>query len=128
MPLPWALFPAVAYAAAKEVLWALRLPDDPKKEKDVCCFITTLFLLGPRAVILIWWLVSPGRFGATFDTFIWPALGTIFVPWTTLMYVLVAPGGVFGLDWLWLGIAVIADIGMHAGGGFGNRDRIGGRS
>ena len=94
----------------------------------MCCFITTLLLLGPRALILIWWLVSPLRFGATFDTFIWPALGTIFVPWTTLMYVLVAPGGVFGLDWLWLGIAVLGDVGMYVGGGYGNRNSIPGRS
>ena len=40
------------------------------------------------------------------------------------MYVLVAPAGVFGLDWLWLGLAVIADIGMHAGGAYGNRERV----
>jgi hypothetical protein len=40
------------------------------------------------------------------------------------MYVLVAPGGVVGFDWVWLGLAVVSDIGMYAGGGYGNRDRI----
>ena len=90
----------------------------------MCCFFTTLLLLGPRAAILIWWLINPVRWQATFDTWIWPLLGFIFVPWTTLMYVLVAPGGVIGFDWVWIALAVVADIGMYAGGGYGNRDRI----
>jgi hypothetical protein len=25
----------------------------------MCCFFTTLLLLGPRAGILIWWLINP---------------------------------------------------------------------
>jgi hypothetical protein len=32
------------------------------------------------------------------------------------MYVLVAPGGVSGIDWLWLGIAVLVDLGSIGGG------------
>jgi hypothetical protein len=90
----------------------------------MCCFFTTLLLLGPRAAILIWWLINPVRWQATFSSFIWPLLGFIFVPWTTLMYVLVAPGGVIGFDWVWIALAVVADIGMYVGGGYGNRDRI----
>jgi hypothetical protein len=68
---------------------------------------------------LIWWLINPLRWQAAFDSFIWPLLGFIFVPWTTLMYVLIV-----GFDWIWLALAVLADIGMYAGGGYGNRDRI----
>ena len=90
----------------------------------MCCFFTTLVFLGPRAAILIWWLINPVRWQATFSSFIWPLLGFLFLPWTTLMYVLVAPGGVVGFDWIWLGLAVLADIGMYAGGGYGNRARI----
>jgi hypothetical protein len=78
----------------------------------MCCFFTTLLLINPL------------RWQAAFDSFIWPLLGFIFVPWTTLMYVLIAPGGVVGFDWIWLVLAVLADIGMYAGGGYGNRDRI----
>ena len=40
------------------------------------------------------------------------------------MYVLVAPGGVVGFDWVWLGLAIFGDVGMYAGGGYGNRDRV----
>ena len=90
----------------------------------MCCLFTTLLLLGPRAAILVWYLINPARWNLTFDTWIWPLLGSLFLPWTTLMYVLVAPFGVTGFDWLWLGLAVLADIGMYAGGGYGNRDRV----
>ena len=64
-----------------------------------------------------------GAVGA-FESAIWPILGIIFLPWTTLMYVLLAPGGVTGLDWLWIILSVVADVAMYAGGGYGNRDRI----
>ncbi len=90
----------------------------------MCCIFTTLLLLGPRAGILVWWLINPLRWQVTFPSFIWPLLGFIFLPWTTLMYVLVAPGGLIGFDWIWLVLAVLADIAMYAGGGYGNRDRI----
>jgi hypothetical protein len=84
-----------------------------------------LVFLGPRAGILIWWLINPVRWELAFNSFIWPFLGFIFLPWTTLMYVIVAPvGGVTGFDWVWMGLAVLSDISMYAGGGFGNRKRV----
>jgi hypothetical protein len=51
------------------------------------------------------------------------------LPWTTLMYLIVwGPGqGVQGLDWVWLGIALLIDVGADAGGAYGNRRRIFGR-
>jgi hypothetical protein len=96
----------------------------------MCCIFSVLLFLGPRAGILIWWLINPVLWQATFSSFIWPFLGFIFLPWTTLMYVLVAPGGsgIVGFDWIWLGLAVLADISMYAGGGYGNRDRVPGYS
>jgi hypothetical protein len=90
----------------------------------MCCLFTTLLLLGPRAVIVIWWLVQPLRWSTAFDTFIVPFLGLLFVPWTTLMYVLVQPGGVEGFDFVWLGIAVVVDVGQWVGGAWGNRERL----
>lgn len=91
----------------------------------MCCFFTTLVLFGPRLAILVWWLLDSLRWQATFQTWIWPLLGFIFVPWTTLMYVLVYPGGIVGFDWIWLGLALVIDIGSYAGGGWGNRGRMG---
>jgi hypothetical protein len=96
----------------------------------MCCLITSLFLLGPRFATLIWWLINPVRFTAAFSSFVWPILGILFMPWTTLMYLIVwSPlTGVYGLDWLWLTLGVLADISTYAGGGYGNRDRIPGYS
>lgn len=90
----------------------------------MCCFFTVLLFLGPRAGILIWWLIDQARWQLAFDSFIWPLLGFLFLPWTTLMYVIVFPGGVTGFDWIWMGLAVLADISMYAGGGYGNRGRM----
>jgi hypothetical protein len=69
-------------------------------------------------------LAQSARWESTFSTFIWPLLGFVFLPWTTLMYVAVAPRGVTGLDWLWLGLALLVDIGSYPGGAYGNRERI----
>jgi len=88
----------------------------------MCCFYTILIFLGPRIAGPIWWLVQPARWSAAFNNnILWPILGIIFVPWTTIMYVLVAPAGVTGLDWLWLGLGLLADVAWWAGGGFRKR-------
>jgi hypothetical protein len=52
-------------------------------------------------------------------------LGLIFLPIVTFFYVLIAPQGVQGLDWLWLGLALLADVGVWAAGGYLNRWRLG---
>lgn len=91
----------------------------------MCCLLTVLLFLGPRAGILVWWLLDTARWTAAFTgSFIWPLLGFLFLPWTTLMYVLVYQGGITGFDWIWMGLAALADISSYAGGGYGNRDKI----
>mgnify|MGYP003573661619 CR=1 FL=1 len=96
----------------------------------MCCFVTALMLLGPRAAVLVWWLINPIRFSAAFNTFILPLLGILLLPWTTLMYLIVwSPvTGIVAWDWLWLGLALLVDIGSHGGGAYGNRKRIPGYS
>ncbi len=90
----------------------------------MCCAFAALALLGPRALILIWALLEPVRWSAAFDTFFWPLLGFVLLPWTTLMFVIVAPLGVDGLDWVWLGLGVVADLASYGGGGYTNRERF----
>lgn len=89
----------------------------------MCCVITLLLLIGPRAAAIIWSLVDPARW-QVFDNLIVPVLGLIFLPWTLLAYVLVGVDGVAGLDWLWLIIAFLIDMGSNSGGAYKNRDRI----
>jgi len=90
----------------------------------MCCAIAVLFALGPRAAILVWWLFDQLRWGAAFDTFIWPFLGFLLAPWTTLMYVAVFPAGITGFDYLFLGLGVVFDVFSWFGGGYTNRDRM----
>ncbi len=90
----------------------------------MCCAFAVLVLLGPRVLGAIWWIARPAYWQAIFGTWLWPLLGLIFLPWTTLMYLLVAPGGIVGFEWVWLGLAVVADIASYSGSAYGNRDRI----
>ena len=89
----------------------------------MCCFFATLLFFGPRLAFLIYWLFPAGavKINLAFNTFIWPLLGLIFLPWTTLMYVIIFPINSF--DWLWLGIALFADIAGYAGGAY-NRKQV----
>lgn len=94
----------------------------------MCCVFTVLLFFGPRLAILIWWLINRIYVGRAFaNSWILGILGWIFLPWTTLMYIIIYPGGVMGFDWVWLGLALLADIASYAGGGYGNRDRLRGR-
>ena len=81
----------------------------------MCCFFAVLVFLGPRAAILVWWLFSPTRWSLAFPNFLWALLGFLFVPWTTIMYVLVFPGGIMGFDWLWMDVGLLADLMWWAG-------------
>ncbi len=90
----------------------------------MCCLFTTLVLFGPRLGILIWWLIQPLRWNAAFQSFLWAFLGFLFLPWTTLMYVIVFPGGVTGFDWVWMAIALFSDIASYTGGAYGNRSQM----
>ena len=94
----------------------------------MCCFFTSLVVFGPRLAILIWWLIRPVYISAAFSSWIWGILGWIFLPWTTIMYLIVYPGGIVAFDWIWLGLGVLADIASYSGGAYGNRNRIPGYS
>lgn len=89
----------------------------------MCCAFLSLVLLGPRFFGALWWLFQPMRWQLAFEQWfsgglwwLWAVLGIVFLPWATLMFVIVAPGGVEGWDWLWLGLALAADIASYAGG------------
>lgn len=80
-----------------------------------CCLFAVLLAGAPRLAFVIWWIFQPVRMQATFTNFIWPLLGVILVPWTTIMYVIVFPGGINGFDWLWLGLSLAVDISTYVG-------------
>jgi hypothetical protein len=93
------------------------------------CMLAMFGGLFPRLALLIVWIARPALVGAAFNTFLWPLLGIIFLPFTTLIYVIVyTPGaGLTGFDWFWVILAVLLDIG-HWGAGYTQRDQVPGRS
>ncbi len=93
------------------------------------CLITIFLALVSRIAILLWWLTDSQRFNLAFKNWpaipavIWTLLGGIFLPWTTLAYVFVFPGGIAGYEWIVLGVAILIDLAGH-GGGYRHRHRI----
>ncbi|MFC2029129.1 hypothetical protein ACFLWA_00190 [Chloroflexota bacterium] len=92
----------------------------------MCCVFTILLFFGPRLAILVWWLINRVYVSLAFNNnWLLGLLGFIFLPWMTLMYIIIYPGGITGFDWIWLGLGLLADVASYAGGGYGNRDRLG---
>ncbi len=89
------------------------------------CFFLTLLFLGPRAVLFFWWLVDPVRWNLVFDTWLLPLVGILFVPWATLMWVLVGFDGMTGFDWVWVGLGLFIDVASYGGSAMGGRGRVG---
>jgi hypothetical protein len=87
----------------------------------MCCFFAVLVLVGPRGAILVWWLLDMERWEAAISNFFFTFLGFLFVPWFTLTWVAVAPGGVTGFDWVILGLGGLADFLSYSGSLYGNR-------
>ena len=44
----------------------------------------------PRLALFIIWIARPALVAAAFNSFIWPFLGIIFLPFATLIYVILA--------------------------------------
>jgi hypothetical protein len=73
----------------------------------------------PRFALFLIWVLRPGRVDAAFDTFILPLIGIVFLPFATLMYVLLyTPGvGLGGWEWFWVAVCALFDV-AHVGTGY----------
>ena len=87
------------------------------------CFFTTLLVFGPRLGLLVWYIFSPIYVNGAFDHFIWGFLGWLFLPWTTLMYIALYPGGIQGFDWILMGLGIFTDMATYFGG-YRERERV----
>jgi len=77
----------------------------------MCCLILLAGFIGPRIALLTWWIFGD-KVDAAFDSWAWPLLGLLFLPWTTLAYVIAwSPiGGVSGGEWIIVALGVLADV------------------
>ena len=78
------------------------------------CLFAFAAAFAPRLVLIIMWIAGP-RINLAFNSFIWPLLGIIFLPYTTIMYVLVwSPvTGLTGWDWIWVLLGVWLDVAKY---------------
>jgi len=84
----------------------------------------------PRLALLFVWLFTPLVNRAFQSTLLLPLLGIIFLPFTTLMYVLVYNPvlGVTGWGWLLVILGLVLDISSYSSSAYTNRNRIPGYS
>jgi hypothetical protein len=96
----------------------------------VGCLFTIFAGAFTRIATLVLWLARPVLFSAAFGrSWLWPVLGIVFLPLTTLFYVVLwSPAGIVGWDWFWLFLAVLLDLGGAVSSGYANRDRVPGYS
>jgi hypothetical protein len=100
----------------------------PRLEGEMGCLFALFAGVFPRLAVFIVWVARPERVDAAFSTFLWPLLGIIFLPFATLIYLLLyTPGrGLSGWDWFWVVLAALLDIG-HWGASATQRNQIPGR-
>ncbi len=81
----------------------------------MCCLALSAGFIGPRFALALWWIFGD-KVDAAFSSWIWPLLGLLLLPWTTLAYVLVwGPlDGVSGAGWLLVALGVVADIATYS--------------
>ncbi len=81
----------------------------------MCCFLILLGGFGPRIAFAAWWIFGD-KVDAAFNGWIWPLLGLIFLPWTSICYVLAwgAVGGVSGAGWLLVALGFAFDIASYS--------------
>ncbi|HEV8194825.1 MAG TPA: hypothetical protein VGP82_25515 [Ktedonobacterales bacterium] len=79
----------------------------------------------PRLVLLFARLFTPRMSLACQSNCLVPLLGIVFLPFTTLMYVLWwTPIGLTGWGWYFVIIGLLLDIGSYSGSAYGNRNRF----
>jgi hypothetical protein len=81
----------------------------------VCCLLILLGGFGPRIAFAAWWIFGD-KVDAAFDGWIWPLLGLLFLPWTSICYVLAwgALDGVSGAGWLLVALGFMFDIASYS--------------
>jgi len=83
----------------------------------MCCVLVLLALVGPRLVLVLLWLFT-SYLSRAFDTFLWPLLGFLVLPWTTIAYAVAQNelGGLSGLGLVVLALGLLVDLGVVGGG------------
>lgn len=75
----------------------------------------------PRFVLLVGWVNDQTYWQNVFNAPIWFLAGFLLFPWTTLIYGLAQQNGMSFLNWIFLGGALLIDLGTWGIGVFAGR-------
>ena len=89
-----------------------------------------LALSFPRFAVFLVWLLGGNYLGRAYEARIWPLLGFLFFPLTTLAFAfginsIGNPGEMTPLGWVLVGFSAATDIGIVRGGRSSGRRREG---
>ena len=86
------------------------------------CLFALLTGLFPRVGLVLVWIFT-SEIDRAYDSVILPLLGLIFLPLTTLVYALLwnPAGGVEGIEWFWVALAFLLDVGAVGGAALAQR-------
>jgi len=92
---------------------------------DMGCIFALFAGIFPRVAFVIVWIATP-FVDRAFSTFVIPLLGLIFLPFTTLVFVLAwTPGVHLGNGrWVWVALAFVVELVGYAGTARTNRERL----
>jgi hypothetical protein len=75
------------------------------------CLLAVGMAAAPRLFLVLAWLFSERWRVVWHGDFLLPLLGIIFLPYTTIMYMLVwTPRGIDGWDWMWILLGLFLDL------------------
>ncbi|MCL4741946.1 MAG: hypothetical protein KJZ54_07040 [Phycisphaerales bacterium] len=89
------------------------------------CLVAAIAFFFPRLAIVLLVIFSD-YIGQAYQTVLWPLLGFLFAPYTTLAYAfsIHSNGSVSGIYLLLVVVAVLVDLGVVGGGGASAKARI----
>ena len=81
------------------------------------CLVGVLALAFPRVALFLVWFLGGNYLGRAYDHWIWPLLGFLFLPLTTLVFAYgMNSGPVMGVltpfEWLLVALAAAGDLGI----------------
>ena len=78
----------------------------------------------PRFVLLVGWANDQTFWSNLLGAPVWFLGGFLFFPWTTLIYGLVQQNGLSLLNWIFIGLALLCDLGTWGVGVFATRKEV----